>query len=233
MSVDMTTTLSKEALVAISERKGEPDWMRDLRLKAFVFYAKADVPVWDRTDISHIAFEDIVPYNEVDNVSQVDSLPENAQRAIRAADEDGALLVQVDSTVVYRRVPASLEEQGVIFTSLDEAVHNHADLVKKHFMKQLAADTDKIVALHAAFHSGGAFVYVPKNVNVTLPLEFIALSESDKLGMFPHVLVVAEEGAEITVVERYESGDEHHVVSQMVEVVAEANANVTFGSVQT
>lgn len=233
MSVDITTALGEAAVVEISEKKGEPEWLRDRRIAAFQTFLSVPNPGWDRTNIDRVDFSGILPYKGTNLATDVKDLPPRVQQMIEGADPNGALLVQVDSTVAYRRVSQELESQGVIFTSFDEAVQQHPELVKEHFMTLIAPDADKLIALHAALHSGGAFVYVPKDVKIEIPLEFATWSETDGLGLFPHVLVIAEDGAEVTLVERYSSGDEGHVVSQLVEVVAKANAKVTLGSVQS
>lgn len=233
MSVDITTALGESAVVDISQKKGEPQWLRERRVAAFKSFLAAPNPNWDRTSIDKVDFAGIVPYKEGTLATEVAQLPPPVQQMIEASDANGALLVQVDSTLAYRRVPAELEAQGVIFTSLDEAVQNHEEIVREHFMTLIADDADKLISLHAALHSGGAFVYVPQDVKVEIPLEFAVWSDTDGLGLFPHVLVVADQGSEVTLVERYTSGDEGHVASQVVEVIAKANAKVTFGSVQS
>lgn len=233
MSVNITTALGEGAVVDISQKKGEPEWLRDRRIAAFKAFLAAPNPNWDRTSIDRVDFPGIIPYKESAFVSDVKQLPEPVQRLIEASDPNGALVVQVDSTVAYRRMPAELEAKGVVFTSFDEAVHEHESIVREHFMTLIAEDADKLIALHAALHSGGAFVYVPKDVKVDIPLEFATWSDTDNLGLFPHVLVVADQGSEVTLVERYTSGDERHVASQIVEVIAKANAKVTLGSVQS
>lgn len=233
MSVDITTALGEEAVVEIARKKGEPQWMQERRVAAFKKFLSLPNPNWDRTKIDGVDFAAVKPYKAGPAVNAVDELPAAVKQMIEAADEKGALIIQVDSTVAYRRVPSELIEQGVIFTSFDEAVQQHEEMVREHFMTLVDDSADKLTALHTALHSGGAFVYVPKDVQVTIPLEFAVWSETEDLGLFPHVLVIADQGSEVTLIERYVSGDERHVVSQVVEVIAKDNAKVTLGSVQT
>lgn len=234
MSVDITTALGEAAVVELSQKKNEPQWIKDQRLAAFKNFLSAPNPDWKRIDVGQVEFAGIETYRESARVSDVSQLPDQPRQVISGADADGALLLQVDSTAAFLRLGPELQEKGVVFTSLDDAVKNHEALVKEHMFSAIAPDAHRFVSLHAALQSGGAFVYVPKNVRVETPLEFIVYSDSDGLGLFPHVLVVADEGSEVTVIERYLSNQsDRHVVSQVVEVIAKANANVTFGSIQS
>lgn len=231
MSVDITTALGEAAVTELSQKKGEPKWLEELRLTALQAYTDLPVPDWRRTKVGQVDLSGIQLYKESATAADVDQLPEEARALV--AETDGATLLQIDSTVAYRQLPADLEAKGVILMSLDEAVREHEELVREHLYSALPTDAHKLVALHAALSSGGAFIYVPKNVRVEIPLQFVVWSTTDGLGIFPHVLVVADEGAEVTVLERYISGEERHVVSQVTEVIAKENAQVTVASVQS
>lgn len=234
MSVDITTSLAEAAIVETSQRRQEPDWLRNRRIEAFRSFLSAPNPAWDRTDVDRVDFRSILPFHDVALTDDVQALPAPVQEWVTSSDPQGGLLIQVDSTLAYRRVPTELEAQGVIFTSIDRAVQEHPDLVKAHLMTQVVQpDEDKLIALHAALISGGVFLYVPKNTRVALPLQFAVYSEKEGLGLFPHVLVVADEGSEVTLVETYNTGSENHVASQVTEVIAKANAKVTIGSIQS
>lgn len=225
MSVDITTSLSESAVVQMAEKRAEPTWLKEARLEALKAFHATPNPDWRRTPLERVDFAGVVPYKESHDGAPVDVIEE--------ADPEGALVLQVDSTMAFRRVPSQLEADGVIFTSLDEALREHEELVREYLHTVVPPQTDRFTALHGAFFSGGLFVYVPKNVRVEIPLQYTVHSKSEGLGLFPHVLVVAEQGAEVTVIERYISGDEPHLVSQVVEVIAKDNARVTFGSLQT
>lgn len=233
MSVEMSTALTEKRITELAQEKAEPEWLLDWRLEAFRAFEAASLPKWDRTNIDFIRFETIEPYRAPAVSGDVTNLPAELQQVVQAVDKDGALLIQVDSGIAYRQLPKELEEQGVIFTSLEEAAREHPDLVREHLGQVIPADEDKLLALHAAFASGGAFVYVPKNVQVKEPLQFYVYSETDGLGLFPHLLIVADEGSEVTFFDNYRSGDaDSHIVSQAVEVVAKDNARVTLGTIQ-
>lgn len=232
MSVDITTALGEAAVTELSQRKGEPQWLRDLRLAALQTYMSAPKPSWKRTNVGGLDITGFQLYKEAPFTSDVATLPEGAQALVAQDDSQRALLLQVDSTIAYRHLPKELEEQGVIFTSLDDAVKEHEALVREHLFSTIATDAHKFVALHAALLSGGAFVYVPKNVRVEVPLQYALWTGSDGLALFPHVLVIADEGSEVTVLERFISGDERLISGQVTEVIAKDNAQVTYASIQ-
>lgn len=231
MSVDITTALGEAAVTELSQKKSEPKWLEELRLAALQAYADLPVPDWRRTKVGQVDLSGVQLYKESTFTTDIAQLPEEVKPLVGEAD--GATLLQVDSTVAYRHLPAELEAKGVVFTSLDAAAKEHEELVREHLFSSLSTDAHKLVALHAALQSGGAFIYVPKNVRVDVPLQFVVWSSAEGLGLFPHVLVIADEGAEVTVLERYVSGTERHVVSQVTEVIAKANAQVTVASVQS
>ena len=108
----------------------------------------------------------------------------------------GGLAVQRDSAGVYRELADDLAARGVIFTDLDGAVREYPDLVREHLMAQTVPTGGKLAALHAAFWSGGAFVYVPRNVEVELPLHSLTWADRPGLAVTPHTLVILEHGSQ-------------------------------------
>ncbi len=233
MSVEMSTALTEKRINELAHEKAEPDWLLDWRLKAFRAFEAAKLPKWDRTNIDFIRFETIEPFRAPAFSGDGKDLPADLQKVVQSVDEDGALLIQLDSGIAFRQLPKELAEQGVIFTSLEEAAREHPELVREHLGQVILPDEDKLLALHAAFAAGGAFVYVPKNVKVKQPLQFYVYSETDGLGLFPHILIVADEGSEVAFVDSYRSGEaDNHIVSQAFEIVAKDNARVTLGTVQ-
>jgi len=117
-------------------------------------------------------------------------------------EETAGLLVETDGYPRFRTLRDDLAAQGVIFADMDTAAREHADLVQPYFMTEaVPIDANKFSALHAAFWQGGAFLYVPRNVKVDLPLQAVIAGESAGVGNFAHTLIVVEEGAEVTYVE--------------------------------
>jgi Fe-S cluster assembly protein SufD len=111
------------------------------------------------------------------------------------------LLIQRDSAPVYLDLAAGARDQGVIWTDMNTAVREHADLVQAHFMEEaVPVSNDKYTALHAAFWSGGTFLYVPPGVTLELPFISVMWQEMPELAAFPHTLVVLGQGSSVTFV---------------------------------
>src|SRR5690625_1011971 len=143
-------------------------------------------------------------------------------------------MIQRNQTVVYASISKELEDQGVIFTDIFTAFEKHEELVKKYYMKDaVVVDEHRLTALHAALMNGGVFVYVPKGVEIEVPLQTIFWQEDDEVALFNHVLVVAEENSAVTYVENYLSKNESvkTVSNSVTEVYAFKNAKVSFGAV--
>jgi Fe-S cluster assembly protein SufD len=129
-----------------------------------------------------------------------------------------------------------LNQQGVILTDLDTAVHEHPDLVRQYFMTQaVPVDTDKYTALHAAFWTGGFFLYVPKGVEIAAPILAQVWVQHPNAAIFSHTLIVAEEQSNVRFVQEYNSlssGDEPSLLSDVVEIFARREARVEFSNLQ-
>ncbi|MFZ8102685.1 SufD family Fe-S cluster assembly protein, partial [Staphylococcus arlettae] len=131
-------------------------------------------------------------------------------------------------------VSDSASNDGVIVEGLSEALVNHPELVQQYFMTEaVTVDEHRLTALHTALVNGGVFVYVPKNVVVEHPIQYVVLHDDENASFYNHVIIVAEQSAEVTYVENYLSGvsGEGNQINIISEVIASANANITYGSV--
>ena len=174
----MQKGLNKEIVEEISKKKNEPEWMRDIRLKALETYNQLELPTWG-PDLSELKMDEIATYvkPKTNLNSNWDDVPEDIRNTfdklgIPEAEKKSLAGVgaQYDSEVVYHSIKEDLKKQGVIYTDMETAVKEYPDLVKEHFMKCVPINDHKFVALHAAVWSGGSFVYVPKNVKLEIPL---------------------------------------------------------------
>jgi len=201
---------TREAVERISELKNEPAWMRDWRLAAFDAYEKMPLPnrseeEWRRTDVSKLQLEGYLPFAQ--NGRGLDALPADLRPAADASERAG-LLVQHNSATAVQELRDDLRAKGVIVTSLDDAVRDHPELVRTYFMTEAIPVTyNKFTALHAAFWSGGTFIYVPMGVEVEAPIQGVLYADAPGLGVFGHTLVVAEDNARVTYVEEYSSAN--------------------------
>ncbi len=201
--------LTKDIIETISEEKNEAKWMRDFRLKSLEIYNKLKLPTWGPS-LDELDMDNIVTYVRPKSslVGSWDEVPEDIKKTfdllgIPEAEKKSLAGVgaQYDSEVVYHSIKEDLVKQGVIYTDMETALREHEDLVKEYFMKCVAPNDHKFVALHGAVWSGGSFVYVPKGVNVDIPLQSYFRLNSPGAGQFEHTLIIVDEGAKLHFIE--------------------------------
>jgi len=202
---------TREAVLALFERNNEPQWLRESRLQGWQAFEELPVPRWTKgiaqwwtTDVSALDLSKMLPSVERGYT------PDDARSRVSLADdteEAGGLLVQIDSDQAYLQVPDSLKAQGVIFSSLQDAVKTHPQIVEKYLHKLVAPNKDKFAALHSAFWSGGVFLYVPEGVTVELPVHAVYRLETPGAAALGHTLVVAERGSNVRYIEEFHSDD--------------------------
>jgi Fe-S cluster assembly protein SufD len=224
----------KDYIDQFSKDKNEPEWMRNFRLQALEQAESLNMPEPDKTKIGRWNFSKFKHTATGEAVTALEDLPSELQDFFDADKKPENLLVQRNHSVAYASLSDDLKEKGVIFTDIFTALREHGDLVKKYYMQDaVSMDEHRLTALHAALMNGGAFVYVPKNVQVDVPLQAIFWQEDPEVSMFNHVLVVAEENSSLTYVENYLShnDNEETVANVVAEVIAKENANIDFGGV--
>ena len=201
--------LTKEIIETISEEKNEAKWMKDFRLKSLEIYNKLKLPSWGPS-LDSLEMDNIVTYVRPKSnlVGSWNEVPEDIKKTfdllgIPEAEKKSLAGVgaQYDSEVVYHSIKEDLVKQGVIYTDMETAVREHEDLVKQYFMKCVSPSDHKFVALHGAVWSGGSFVYVPKGVNVDIPLQSYFRLNSPGAGQFEHTLIIVDEGAKLHFIE--------------------------------
>src|ERR671933_717088 len=204
--------VSAETIKALSAFKEEPDWLTEKRLSAWRTFEKTPMPTlrdeaWRYTDISDVRIEDFLPYAPSPDATSEADLPDAVQRLIQEGEENSALLVQHNSETAYGRVDEELARKGVVFTDLHTALVEHEDIVREKLFGLVPADYDKFAALSAAAFAGGSFLYVPRGVEVELPIQ--SYRWLDVVGsIIPRTLVVVEEGASVTYIDEYASASE-------------------------
>jgi Fe-S cluster assembly protein SufD len=193
--------LSREDVIALSERLNEPDWLREKRIVAWQRAESMLMPTlndeaWRRTDIRTFHWQDSVRIANGSTASLAD-VPRELYAPL-IGEEQGGLLVFSEGRLVHSEFSDTLKQQGVIFADLSTAAREHPALVQKWLgSKAITGEEDKIAALSAAFWTHGVILYVPRNVIVELPLHSIEYAPaSDTTGT--HILVVLEEGASAT-----------------------------------
>jgi Fe-S cluster assembly protein SufD len=238
--------ISAESVEELSRFKDEPEWLRDKRLAAWATYEKTPMPTmkdeaWLYTDISDIApHEDFASYLPGSRVESEADLPEAVQRLIEEGEENSALLVQHNSETSYTRIDKELAEKGVILTDLHTALTEHEELVRDRLFELVPEDYDKFASLNAATFSGGSFLYVPRGVELEVPVQSYRWLDgsggSEGAATMPRTLVVVEEGASVTYIDEYasEGGEEDELAfsNGAIELFVEQGANLRYVSLQ-
>ncbi|MFP9061046.1 Fe-S cluster assembly protein SufB [Natrialbaceae archaeon A-chndr2] len=241
--------LTEEVIRMISEDKDEPEWMLERRLRALKQYHAMPMPTdWPgQPDLSELDVEEIVPYirpdvdkregvddwdelpNDIKDTFEKLGIPEAERKALSGV---GA---QYESEIVYQNMQEQWEEKGVVFMNMDQAVKEHPEIVKEHFMTTCVPPSDnKFAALHGAVWSGGSFVYVPEDVTVEMPVQAYFRMNSEGMGQFEHTLIVAEPGSEVHYIEGCSAPKygKHNLHSGGVEVFVKEGAHVQYSTVQ-
>ncbi|WP_342752943.1 Fe-S cluster assembly protein SufD [Shouchella clausii] len=236
MSVETNPLIGPDKLKERSEGKQEPKWLTDLRLDALNKVESLELPKPDKTKIHNWDFTSFTQeLREPKEISSLDELSSDIQQFVDEEATGNSLLIQDNGKTIFQTNAAELAEKGVVFCDFATAVKEHGDLVKKYLLTEaVSADENKLTAMHAALMEGGAFIYVPKNVNVEVPLQAVYAVSDEKAGLFNHVLIVAEDNSSVTYVENYTGyGSGASVANLVAEVYVGAGARVSFGGVDT
>ena len=230
--------VNEETVKALSSMKGEPSWLMEKRLGAWRTFEATPMPTlrdeaWRYTDISDVSLDDFLPYAPSPDVQSEDDLPEAVQRLIREGEENSALLVQHNSETTYSRVDEELSAKGVVFTDLHTALTEHEEIVKEHLFELVPEGYDKFAALSAAAFSGGSFLYVPRGVQVEVPIQSYRWLDVEG-SIMPRTLVVVEEGASLAYIDEYasEGGEEPALSNGAVELFVGEGAHLRYVSLQ-
>ena len=238
----MKKGLNAEIVAEISRIKGEPQWMTDLRLKAYRHFEARPLPTWGG-DLGAIDFQDIYYYVTATDkaVQSWDDVPDYIRRTydklgIPQAEKEYLAGVggQYDSEVVYHNIREDLEKLGVLFMGTDEGLQRYPELFKQYFGTVIPANDNKLAALNTAVWSGGSFIYVPKGVHVELPLQAYFRINTENMGQFERTLIIADEGSSVHYVEgctapNYSTASLH---SAVVEIIVKKGARVRYTTIQ-
>ncbi len=234
--------LDEEIIREMSSLKNEPQWMLDLRLRAYKTFLRKPMPNWGG-DMSEIYFDDIYYYikpteGQVDAWEELpDSVKDTYEKlGIPEAERKylAGVTAQYESEVVYHRNREDLEAQGVLFSDMDSAVKEYPDIVQRYFGTIIPPGDNKFAALNSAVWSGGSFIYVPPGVEVEMPLQAYFRINAENMGQFERTLIIADEGATVHYIEGcsapvYTTDSLH---SAVVELVALPGGRITYTTIQ-
>ncbi len=233
MHTEVNAPITRESVEALSRGKQEPEWLTALRAGAASAAETLEWPKPEKMRIDRWNLQALGNYTAADRAATTEGLPEDI-RAIVPSGSDN-LLVQRNSGAAYVHLAKELQDKGVIFTDLETACREHGDLVQKHLFTAIDKDADKLNAIHAALWNGGVFIYVPKNVEVDIPLQAVLFHDEANAALAPHILLVADQFSSVTYVDRVVTSGEgaaapvvHH---SGVEVIVKAGAKVRFATI--
>lgn len=238
--------LNEDVIHTIWEKKGEPDWMLDFRLKAFRHWQTMEMPKWAHLKIPEINYQDIIYYAAPKQKASLSSLDEVDPEIKATFDKLGIPLDEqkvlagvavdavMDSTSVKTTFREALAELGVIFCSMTEAIHKHPDLVRKYLASVVPVTDNYFAALNAAVFSDGSFCYIPKGVQCPMELSTYFRINAANTGQFERTLIVADDDSYVSYLEGCTAPmrDENQLHAAVVEIVALENAEVKYSTVQ-
>ena len=239
----MKEGLTPEIIDTLSKEKNDPVWMQQFRLRSLQIYNETPIPNWgpslDGLDIDRIATY-VRPKTEMQNnwKNVPKDIKDTFERlGIPQAERKSLAGVgaQYDSELVYHNVKEEVAAQGVVYTDMESALKGeYADMVQKCFMKLVTPRDHKFAALHGAVWSGGSFVYVPKGVQVSIPLQSYFRLNAKGAGQFEHTLIIVDEGASLHFIEgcsapKYNVANLH---AGCVELYVKKNAKLRYSTIE-
>ncbi len=238
--------LSEDVVRLISEKKGEPEWLLEWRLRAYRGWLKMSEPHWPNVTYKPIDYQDVIYYSAPRNKTKLASLDDADPKLIETYQKLGIplneqkLLAGVavdaifDSVSVGTTYKAKLMEQGIIFCSFSEAVREHPELVRKYLGSVVPLSDNFFAALNSAVFSDGSFVYIPKGVRCPMELSTYFRINTAETGQFERTLIVADEGAYVSYLEGCTAPkrDENQLHAAVVELVALPGATIKYSTVQ-
>lgn len=240
--------LNEDIVTAISQKKNEPSWMLDFRLKAFRKWKEMHEPRWSNTTYTPIDYQSISYYSEPKNKPKLDNLSDADPELLKTFEklgiplEEQARLVNAnvavdivfDSVSIGTTFQKKLKDAGVILCSMTDAIHNYPDLIKKYLGSVVPIGDNFFSALNSAVFSDGSFVFVPKGVRCPMEVSTYFRINERNTGQFERTLIIAEDNSYVSYLEgctapAYDTNQLHAAV---VELVAMEKAEIKYSTVQ-
>ncbi len=238
--------LNEDIIRLISEKKGEPEWLLEFRLKSFRHWLTMKMPGWAHLKIPEIDFQDIIYYAAPKQEPAPESMDDIDPELKKTFDKLGIPLEEqkrltgvavdavMDSVSVKTTFKETLAELGIIFCSFSEAVREYPDLVKRYMGTVVPYTDNFFAALNSAVFSDGSFCYIPKGVRCPMELSTYFRINAANTGQFERTLLVADEESYVSYLEGCTAPmrDENQLHAAIVEIIAEKNASVKYSTVQ-
>ena len=238
--------LSEDIVRFISEKKNEPEWMLEWRLKAYQSWLKMSFPNWANVKIPPIDFQEIIYYSAPIQKINPNSLDEVDPELIKTFEKLGISLAEqkrltgvavdavIDSVSIGTSFREQLAEMGIIFCSMSEAVKDYPELVKKYIGSVVPVTDNYFTALNSAVFSDGSFCFIPKGVHCPMELSTYFRINASNTGQFERTLIIAEDNSYVSYLEGCTAPmrDENQLHAAVVEIIAMENAEVKYSTVQ-
>lgn len=238
--------LNEDVVRLISEKKGEPEWLLEFRLKAFRYWQTLEQPTWGHVNLPAIDYQAISYYADPTKKSKDNGKKEIDPELMKTFDKLGIPLEErmqlagvavdavMDSVSVKTTFKEKLQEKGIIFCSISEAVRENPELVRKYLGSVVPYRDNYFAALNSAVFSDGSFVYIPKGVRCPMELSTYFRINAINTGQFERTLIVCDEGGYVSYLEGCTAPmrDENQLHAAIVEIVVNKNAEVKYSTVQ-
>jgi len=238
--------LNEDIVRAISQKKGEPEWMTEWRLEAFRVWKEMTEPEWANVHYEKPDFQAISYYSAPKKADAKKSLDDVDPELLEMYKKLGisveeqkrlnnvAMDIVVDSISVATTFKETLNEKGIIFCSISEAIKEHPELVKKYIGTVVPRTDNFYAALNSAVFSDGSFCYIPKGVRCPMELSTYFRINQAGTGQFERTLLIADEGSYVSYLEgcTAPSRDENQLHAAVVELIAMNDAEIKYSTVQ-
>lgn len=238
--------LNEDIIRLISQKKEEPEWMLEWRLKAFNHWKKMTEPNWQNVNFPPIDYQDIVYYSAPKKKKALNSLDEVDPEILKTFEKLGIPLEEqkilsgvavdavFDSVSVATTFKEKLAEEGVIFCSMSDALKEHPELVKQYIGSVVPYTDNYFAALNSAVFTDGSFVFIPKGVRCPMELSTYFRINAANTGQFERTLIVAEEGSYVSYLEGCTAPqrDENQLHAAVVELISLDNAEIKYSTIQ-
>jgi Fe-S cluster assembly protein SufB len=238
--------LSEDIVRFISAKKDEPEWLLAWRLKAYRHWLGMPEPDWAKVDFPPLDYQDAYYYAAPKSAEKPKSLDEVDPELLRTYEKLGIPLKEqemlagvavdavFDSVSVATTFKHKLQEVGVIFCSISDAVQNHPDLVRKYMGSVVPYSDNKHATLNSAVFTDGSFVYVPPGVRCPMELSTYFRINAENTGQFERTLIIADEGSYVSYLEGCTAPmrDENQLHAAVVELIALDDAQIKYSTVQ-
>jgi len=239
--------LNEDIVRFISKKKNEPEWLLSWRLKAYAHWQKMPEPNWAKVELPPIDYQDAfyyaAPKSDIDKPKSLDEvdpklletyeklgIPLKEQEMLSGVAVDAVF----DSVSVATTYKAKLEEQGIIFCSISEAIQQHPDLVRKYLGSVVPYGDNKHACLNSAVFTDGSFVYIPKGVRCPMELSTYFRINAENTGQFERTLIIADEDSYVSYLEGCTAPmrDENQLHAAVVELITLDKAEIKYSTVQ-